>query len=100
MKGSYLFGNFVGACPCVRTCRYEIDSINAIDYGNNSEGQPIANVSAALRFVPEDWIVQTKSDEQWKKAWDEVAERENTQALVQLLKSGDEFFYIRAGNVQ
>lgn len=100
MKGSYLFGNFVGAHPCVRTGRYEVDSINAIDFGSNSEGQPIANVRAALRFVPEDWIVQTKSDEQWKKFWDEVAERESTQVLVQLLKSGDEFFYIRAGKVQ
>lgn len=99
-KGSYLFGNFVGNYPCVRTGRYEVDSINAIDYGSNSEGQPIANVRTALRFVPEDWILQTKTEGQWKKFWDEVKERENSQVLVQLLKSGDEFFYIRAGKVQ
>lgn len=100
LKASYLFGNFVGTYPCVRTGRYEVDSINAIDYGSNSEGQPIANVRTALRFVPEDWILQTKSEEQWKKFWDEVGERESSQVLVQLLKSGDEFFYIRAGKVQ
>jgi len=99
-RGSYFFGNFVGNYPCVRTGRYEVDSINAIDYGSNLEGQPIANVRTTLRFVPEDWISHTKTQEQWKKFWGEVKDREGSQVLVQLLKSGDEFFFIRAGKVQ
>lgn len=100
MKGSYVFGTFVGRYPCVRTGHYEVDNINAIDYGSDFEGKPIANVRATLRFVPEDWVSQTRSNEQWKQFWDEVRERERSQVLVQLLKSGDEFFFIKARKVQ
>lgn len=78
--------------PCVRTGHFEIAKIEAVDLGNDAGGQPVANVRARIKFVPEDWIASTKTIPAWSSYWKDISGTENAQWLYPLLKSGSDFY--------
>jgi hypothetical protein len=89
-------GSLAGA-PCIRTGKYEINKIEAVDSGNDIEGKPLAIVRATIKFVPEAWLADTKPHPDWAKFWADVHDTEGTQWIYRLIKSGDEFFYTGPG---
>ncbi len=77
---------------CIRTGRFEVDKVEAIDFGNDIEGKPIASVRAKIRFIPEEWIADTRKDAAWSGFWKGIADKESGTWLYPLLKSGDAFY--------
>lgn len=77
---------------CIRTGRFEVDKVEAIDLGNDIEGKPIASVRAKIKFVPEEWIADTRNSPAWSGFWKGIADQENGPWLYPLLKSGSEFY--------
>lgn len=77
---------------CVRTGRFEVDKVEAIDFGNDIEGKPIASVRAKIKFVPEEWISDTRNSSAWSGFWKDIADKEGGTWLYPLLKSGDAFY--------
>jgi len=100
LNGNTLFGSFIGTYPCVRTGKYIVDSVKAIDYGQSVDGKPIANVRVTVRFIPEDWVAKTKSENVWVKFWANVKKQEESQWLYKLLKSGDELFFLSKERIE
>lgn len=82
---------------CFRTGVFEIKRIEAVDLGNDATGKPIATVRARVKFVPEEWISDTRKIAAWAAMWRSVSETEGNQYLYQLLQSGDEFFFTGRG---
>lgn len=83
---------FIMQNACVRTGKYQVEKIEAIDFGNDVEGKPIATVRARIKFVPEEWLADTRSSAAWSGFWKSVANNETGPWLYQLLKSGDELY--------
>jgi len=77
---------------CIRTGRFEVDQVEAIDFGNDIEGKPIASVRAKIKFVPEEWIADTRNNPAWGSFWKGIADQEGGTWLYPLLKSGDAFY--------
>lgn len=88
---------WIPVAPCVRTGKFAIADIEAIDYGSAADGRPVANARAKIKFVPEAWLADTRGTPAWEKFWVSVAETEKSQWLYQLLKSGDEFYFTGPG---
>ncbi|GEM_PF-6565209 len=83
--------------PCIRSGRFEVVKIEAIDFGTSIEGKPIANVRATIRFVPEEWLASTRTKPQWANYWASIQDRERANWMYRLIKSGDQFFYTESG---
>lgn len=85
-------GRYTRHEACIRTGRFEVGKVEAIDFGNDIEGKPIASVRARIKFVPEEWIADTRKDAAWSGFWKGIDEKEGGTWLYQLLKSGNEFY--------
>ncbi len=83
---------FISQNACVRTGQYRVEKIEAIDYGNDVEGKPIASVRARIKFVPEEWLADTQNNQSWSGFWKGIGNSESGPWLYQLLKSGDELY--------
>lgn len=89
---------FMAVSPCVRTGKFQITQIEAIDYGSTADGRPVANVRAKIKFVSEPWLADTRRAAAWDRFWNSVSESENAQWLYQLTKSGEELYYSEPGH--
>lgn len=85
-------GTFLVHGPCMKSGTFKVTKIEAIDHGNDAGGQPVATVRARIRFVPEEWIADTKNMPAWSAYWKNISETENAQWLYTLLKSGNDFY--------
>lgn len=83
---------FISQNACVRTGQYQVEKIEAMDFGNDVEGKPIATVRARIKFVPEEWLADTRNSPAWSGFWKGIGNDESGPWLYQLLKSGDEFY--------
>jgi len=83
---------FFSQGTCIRTGQYQVDKIEAIDFGNDVEGKPIATVRARIKFIPEEWLVDTRNSPTWSGFWKGIGNDESGPWLYPLLKSGDEFY--------
>lgn len=89
--------NLFGGGPCLRTGHFEIEKIIALDKGNDAAGRPVANVRASIKFIPEEWIADTKQTPAWSAFWKNVQDAESSQWLYQAIKSGDDFISVSHG---
>ncbi len=55
-------GRYYKRDACITTGRFEVAKVEAIDFGNDIEGKPIASVRAKIKFVPEEWIADTRNN--------------------------------------
>lgn len=78
--------------PCMRTGRFEVTKIEAIDLGNDADGKPVASVRAKVKFIPEDWIAGTRDVAGWAGYWKGINDNESASWLYTLLKSGADYY--------
>lgn len=83
--------------PCVKTGVFQVSKIQAIDYGSDISGNSIASVRATIKFVPNEWLIDTRSVPSWSKFWGNVQSQEAAQWMYHLRKSGDQFFFTGQG---
>ena len=93
---SKLHGWFMSP-PCVRHGQYKVKTIEAIDAGTTSAGVNVANVRATIEFSPEEWLKATRQLEEWAPFWRGTQKIESEQWVYQLIKSGDDFFFVAMG---
>lgn len=88
---------FINPEFCVRSGKFEVASLEAIDVASDATGRLVATVRARVQFVPEGWIAKTVADPAWSSYWSGIKKTEETQWLYTLLKSGDQLFYSGRG---
>lgn len=101
-SGNYsnFFGRFMGRYPCIRTGKFAVQQILAVDFGQDMNGRQIATVRGTVQFHPEQWIANTSTQPGWEKFWDGIKKKEEREVLFGLLKSGENFYYVSAERVK
>jgi len=92
-----VIGMSIGSGPCLRTGHFVVDKVEAIDIGNDVEGKPIASVRARIKFIPEEWLADTRQSPAWTAFWKNITDIEAGPWLYQLLKSGSDYYAHGAG---